>query len=334
MSNNKIIRKKLINFFSNHSIEEAESDAGKSVLIKTLGMRDWQELLQNKDYLQNYEPIQQLRRELDNSIEGVEGRDQVQSCLALLHSKKKSRQAGDIEILKTFIKNENPKCPYKTWNKEQQDLYDEALSVILGWDDFFFSYTNRNLPETNNSFKELIIQSFRESDFKDTKNEINYLAKLIVRYLNVRNLQSFYDKDNIVCGDNIQEKILEKCKSCYVFVQLIEEEVFHELSNKKNWCHLEFEEFDNFVNEIDINAKRQYFFITFGKEIIFPPNIPVPPRYSKWREKAEQLEYINITKELTNLELKKKIIELAGEIFNIKGIILSNYLGDFYSENL
>jgi len=329
MGNSKVVRKKLIDFFSSHSVKRAESAEGKRTLMDAFGVKDWPELLENRDYTQNYEPMKHLRQELDDSIEGLSGLDQVRSCLALLNDKKESVKSDEFEILATLIRNKSPQCLFASWDQEQKNLYNRVLPMITEWKDFFFSYTSRNLPETNHSFQDILLHSFKESEFLRDKEEVNYVAKLIVRYLNVRNLESFYDQNNIVCGDSIEEKILDYCKSCYTFIQLIEEEVFHLPTGKKNWCHLEFKEFDNWASEAFDNVNRYYFFLLFDKNIVFPENIPIPSPYAKWHDTIEKLEYIPVVDGLSNLELKRKVIELAGEIYKAKREILGAFLGDF-----
>ena len=154
MIGNKSIKKKLIDFFTKYSVKEAEtnSEAAKT-LFDLFGVNSQAELLKTDQYNQSYEAIERIRKELDDSIENLSGLDQVQSCLALLNAKKQDKKKEKLEILMKLIGDDTKECLYKSWDIEQQDLYEKACPMIVQWDDFFFSYTNRNLPETNRNFE-------------------------------------------------------------------------------------------------------------------------------------------------------------------------------------
>lgn len=338
MTEDGIIGKQLIDFFSQYNVEEANSELGKEVLLEKFGVKDRDELLKNKEYKRTYACIMQARQELDKSIKGYSGRDEVQSCLALLYDKKRfgKERKHELEILKEIIDNENEKCLFKSWDKEEQEFYKEVYSIIVEWYDFFFSHTTRNLPETNNEFRPLIKCKFGE-DVYDTReiNKKNFLAELIVRYLDVKGVKPFYDQNEIVCGDKIEEKIFEHCKTCYAFVQLIEEEVFHVPNGELNWCHKEFTEFDDWNEkwcekwcESDrSDLKRFYYFLTHEEDIVFPPNIP--PTYEEWYDNIQERKYVAVIMELNNFQLKRKVKELAKEIIKTKKRILKICLGKF-----
>ena len=326
MTKDKDIEKKIIGFFSRHSVEEANSEVGKGDLFKIFGVNNRAELLENEKYILSYEPIKQLRQELDDSIENLSGLEQVQSCLALLNVKKESKEKEKLEILTKLIGDDSKECLYKSWNKEQQDLYNKAFPMIIHWDDFFFSYTNRNLPETNHDFQELITHTFRQADYERDIDEINYVAKFIVRKLTQNNLHAFFDQDKIKCGDNIQREILKHCKSCYTFVQLIEKQAFNYPDDKDNWCYLEFKEFDTWVKNNFENEKRHYFFLTHEAGRVFPTRIHSD--YEYWQNRIQERKYVTV-KGLSNLDLRDKVDELAEEIRNAKGNILKNFLGDY-----
>ena len=327
MTKDKDVEKKLIDFFSRHSVEEAKSEVGKGNLFKIFGANDRDELLENEKYIQSYEPIKQLRQELDASIENLSGLEQVQSCLALLNVKKESKEKEKFEILTKLIGDDSKECLYKSWDDKQQKLYRKAYLMIVHWNDFFFSYTNRNLPETNHDFHELITHTFKQADYERDINEINYVAKFIVRRLTQNNLQAFFDQDKIKCGDTIQHEILKHCKSCYTFVQLIEKQVFNYPDDKDNWCYLEFKEFDTGAKNNFENENRHYFFLTHKAEMVFPPIIHGDYKY--WQNRIQEKKYVAIIHGLSNLELREKVDELAKEIQNTKDNILKNFLGDY-----
>jgi hypothetical protein len=84
MIGDKIIEKKLIDFFTKYSVKELDSETANT-LFELFRVNGRAELLKNKKYSQSYERIERIRKELDDSIENLSGLDQVQSCLALLN---------------------------------------------------------------------------------------------------------------------------------------------------------------------------------------------------------------------------------------------------------
>lgn len=324
----EIGRRKLIHFFSEYTAESIEADEKKGQLIKAFGATDWLDLIRMEGYTQNYDSVINMRRELDHCIRSFLDVEQVQACLASLN-KKYEDDSKQFEILIDLIKNDNDKCLFNSWSGEQQKYFNDACRVLFEWSDFFFSYTNRNLPETNNDFREIIAHTFKESDFQRDKDDVNYLAKLIVRYLTRRNLKAFFDQDNIRCGDNFGERIFSHCRHCFVFIQLIEEAVFCKPQDGgKNWCHLEFREFEEWVEKFPGDFKRHFFILTHEPDIVFPD--PPVKSYRKWQNKVESLNYVAIVHGLNNLELKKKLILLVEEINATKNKVIQGCLGDFF----
>jgi hypothetical protein len=166
--------------------------------------------------------------------------------------------------------------------------------------------------------------------------EKNFLAELIVHYLDLKGVTPFYDQKEIVCGDKIGNKILKHCKSCYVFVQLIEEEVFHVPIGKPNWCHEEFTEFDDWSekwckrwcesDKSDLN--RSYYILTHEPLTVFPPVIH--PTYQKWYNNIRRTRYVTLdSRSDSNLKLKEKVRVVVEEILKSKEQILKICLGKF-----
>jgi hypothetical protein len=327
MIEDRRIEKNMIDFFTKYSVKEADLEDAKKTLFELFGVKDRAELKENKKYIQSYESIKQLRLELDTSTENLAGLEQVQSGLRLLRDKKESKKKETLEILRKLIGDDSKECLYKSWNKEQRDHYKKACPMIVHWNDFFFSYTNRNLPETNHDFHELITHTFKRDEYERDVDEINYVAKLIVRRLTQNNLQAFFDQDKITCGDDIQHEILKHCKSCYTFVQLIEKQVFNYPDDEDNWCYFEFEEFDTWAKNNFENEKRHYFFLTHKAKMVYPPLIHSD--YEYWQNSIEEKKYVTIIHGLSILDFREKVDELAKEIKNTKDKILKHFLGDY-----
>jgi len=298
---NKLIegKGKLIEFFSKDTKRSRGGDNKQDFLIKCID-------------------------ELSSIIKDQSGKLEVRSCLELLREKKEFPKNDEFEVLNKLIKNENHKCLYNCWNNEQQNFFDECYPVISEWKDFFLSHTKRNARETNNDFQSLIEIVYDPDDFDSKKGETNFLAKLIVRYLKEKNLEGFYDEENIVCGDIFKEKIFDHCKSCFVFVQLIENVVFSQPGNdKENWCLLEFEEFKNWKENNAIKGCNRYFFILTGKDAI-PEEDDLLRIQKNWVDTINSTEQIFFPK--FKRALRDEIAKLAKEIKKTRKHIIDEYL--------
>ena len=267
---------------------------------------------------------------LYSKIKYDSGKREVQACLELLRKEKqekKSSHNNKFEIFLKLINNENFECLYKNWSKEQQRFFDDAFKVILYWKDFFLSYTTRNVWETNNDFKEIISCVFSTSYIKQEKGNKNFLAELIVKYLTHENLSGFFDKKDMTPGDEFKKKMIEECKNCFVFVQLIEDIVFSKTVNDEtNWCHFEFENF--YKGENSLPDCKRYFFMVTDREII-PKKNAVLKEHEHWVKTIRDTDFIDIPVKFKNV-LRRKISKLSEEIRETKRKILKFYLEDFY----
>lgn len=329
MQQTNIDQIQLIRFFSRHNADYIGTKEGKKELIAFFGAKDWRALMRLPEYNQNYESIETLRKELDSRIKGFSGMEQVQRCLALLRKKFNKGLTNHFEILMKWIKHPDQECLFNSWTDPLKNYFDEAYRVIFEWKDFFFSYTRRNLPETNNNFKDILIHTFDEKEFQENKSQVNFLAKLLVKYLKHEHLEPFFDLDNMKCGDDIGEKIYVYCKSSFVFIQLIEVGIFGKPEkDKENWCHLEFEKFNEWIEETPKGYKRHFFILTHKPESVLP--ILRIEKYDRWLDKIKALRYVAIIHGLNNFEIYEKMRELVGEISITKNGIIQNYLGDFF----
>lgn len=321
MSDNNI-KQKLIDLFACHNVEEIEAKNGE-FLKKIFGDSSYPGLLADDTYQKYYEMLKGLRKNLNDALTEQEHLEQAKGCLQLLKEAKESPSKEYMEILSELIR----KGVYDKWRKDAQEYYNTGRDMITIWKDFFLSYTNRNLPETNNDFKDTLCHVLGETYFKEKMEKVNCVARLIVHYLiNQNNLIPFFDQDNLTCGDEINEEILENCRSVYAFVQLVEPVIFQaEENNQKNWCFFEFKTFDDWSSSNHLrNYKRYYFILTEKKETVFPASFPA--LYNDWKGCIESHLYINEFSSLNNKRVREKIQEIAVQIVKTKKQILQQYI--------
>jgi len=137
---------------------------------------------------------------------------------------------------------------YKNMPAELQVKFDEGINFLEKKISFFCSYTSRELPDINSSYEQTLTNYFGinkqiPEEFKKW-NEVNYVAKMIVRYLNELGSHNyFFDRDKLVNGDEIKHEVFDYCKRTIAFVTLAQQQVFKEFDGKTNWC---YEEYDHY----------------------------------------------------------------------------------------
>lgn len=308
------IKAKLIRLFAARSTAEIMANKA-NILEKTLGTRNYRKMAKDDSYNIYFEKLQWLRDDLDAELEGTCGRDQVKACLRQL----RSRDVEDFELLAKLVNL----GLYKHWTKRERDYYDTGLNMLTGWKDFFLSYTNRNLNETNNDFKNILRDVYGETIFNKLKETVNCVARLVFHYLRMNNLTAFYDKDTMKCGDEVEEKILNYCQSVFAFVQLVEPVIFQAPDDdKRNWCYEEFRVFDKWSQQEPVRNYKRFYFI-LNREDVYPVRVPL--EYKDWKHTIEN--HVNIVLESMEKEqIRLKVKETADEIEKTRKQILDAYI--------
>ncbi|MCU0286942.1 MAG: hypothetical protein MUF15_11155 [Acidobacteria bacterium] len=313
-------KEKLIDIFSRNRSTELEENNFER-LKKEIGLKKYASLINDLEYNRFYKLLKDIRCELDVTLEGESGIQQVKGCLSLLN-KKGRRSKDDFHLCKDVIK----KGIYNNWNINQQNYFHKGCEMIADWKDYFISYTDRNHHETNTDFEHIILDVFGKQFYDQNKEKYNCLPHLVVHYLQGHGLKGFFDKNNITCGDVIGEEIYKHCTSVYTFVQLVELETLKYDERKNNWCFHEFEKFDQWVGETSVDKyKRYYFILTNDTDVVFPRALH--PKYEPWKKKITERHYVGNLSALSYKEIRTKMSDLAEQI----RITRDKMLEDYYS---
>lgn len=318
---NKNIKKRLEKLFTNHSVKEIEAHSGAR-LKKAVRVERYSELAEDEDFKNYYEMLKVLRKDLDDALIEKEHIEQAKGCLRLLKEIKDYPSDERIELLSRLISG----SVYKKWGQEEQEYYNTGRQMLTEWRDFFLSYTNRGLPETNNDFKKILPLVFGEDYFAENVEKVNLVAGLIFRYLvKQNNLTAFFDKENMKFGDEIKEGIEKYCRSSYAFVQLVEPEIFQdEKKDQKNWCFHEFKVFAEWSGGNQLKPHKRFYFILTIKDEVFPANFP--GYYKKWQDKISGHLHIEGLSSLNKEEIRHKCKEIANEIVDTRNKIQDDYV--------
>ena len=132
-----------------------------------------------------------------------------------------------------------------------QKKFDDGVQFLEKKISYFCSYTTKGLPELNTNYEPTVVGVFGVN--KHTEEEkwkgINYVAKLLVRYLNeLGNHNYFFDRDKLVNGDEIKTQIYDYCQRAVVLVILAQQETFRDIGVEQgeyNWCFAEYQQYAN-----------------------------------------------------------------------------------------
>ncbi|SHH63630.1 hypothetical protein SAMN04488109_4753 [Chryseolinea serpens] len=204
------------------------------------------------DTYQNDRPLQEFMakvQELYIEYEGIlklfasDKAGEVKFVLDTLKKFKENRRKDAYDIVKTFFLE----LEYSNLSETLKGKFNEGTDIFENSIDYFCSYTTKGLPEINFSYENLLSVVFglnKQTDFLEFK-KTNYIAKLIVRYLNEHGFNNyFFDQDKIVNGDEIKDKVLDYCGRALVLVILAQQETFRDKNEETNWCLREYEQYN------------------------------------------------------------------------------------------
>lgn len=310
----------LIKYFSRKCVDP---DLSVETLLGYFGADNREQLLEIKDYQKMYEVVERNYNKLQRSVKRLDIEGQVQNCLALLHDYRVCLE--DIDVLSKLIRNDAD-CLYTTWNSDGKQLYDKAYEIVTGWQDYFLSYTNRNIPEVNNFVIDYIGNCFKQHEFNADKDKRNLVADLIEKWLNQEGLISFYDNKNLIIGDEIKDEIEQYCKSCFVFVQVVEKVMFTKPEGRQNWCFKEYTHYQGNDLIDDGNKVCCFIAISGDESAVFP--VSVFTDYAEWHKDVKGRIKISLGG-IEYTALKRQFNLLAKEILRTKKAVLNKLLGDY-----
>jgi hypothetical protein len=282
-------------------------------------------ILLTRGYAPFYCKLKEIKSKIENIVSHPGEMAQVKNLLTFLLSLKRlSSEHRDKkimfrEMIASAIENK------KLWanSPEAVDKYNQGACMIDEWVDFFLSYTNRDQPEVNNSFDESLKKSFKRKDWDDSFEDLNMLARLIVKYLRLGGLNIFFDQQSMICGDNIEDKVEKYCTNTFAFAQLIQRQILTDDARKKNWC---YHEYKTFKKANTGNEKGIYFFKTYDVPDSYRDVPGIPNDWEDWVKDALGRVNIIIPQKLENNELKQKCSDIAKEILTVRDRIIINYL--------
>lgn len=327
----------LLRLFGENRVDEIEDNSGQ-MLKDAFGSAQYENLIEDRDFNKLYTQFVEQKRYVEEIWDKYEGNDedQIRECLCLVRDAKEKEGAEVLEVLQGLIKE----SLYRNWTDDQRAIYDSKYKIIVDWKDYFISYTNRDAADTNDDFKRLIKSVYSAMPRIGMRVEENFVAKIIVKYLEGNDLRGFFDHNNIKCGDDIEDEIREFCQKSCVFVQLIEPIIFSRPRGKRNWCFEEYNEFNSMSKILEQVYGKHFdlchqFIITEDKvSVLRPANLHQD--YSSWynhvgRTKYKRLKYggsrYRNAQIIDKQQLRREVGEIAIRIIEVRNKIIDTILG-------
>ena len=290
----------LIQVYSENTIVEVERERCRKLVRRFPHADTFEDLLKDAGFRKAFEMVRGHKKELDNIASENEDKPNEQKIDVLFYLKDvKSLSKNSAEVLGKLVKG----TLYPSWSKAVQTDYDKKYEMIVTWNDYFISYTTRNIGETNYDYKQLYeAVGFPLPPPDETRN---YVAQIIVRNLYLADLHGFVDWKKIRSGDFIKTKLDEQCKKSFSFVQLLEKVTFVRPEDEGvNWCFKEFTKFDekHQVMQNCTDENQQCYFFIAGLNLLDitprrnPEQLHVP--YQPWYKHVHDIKYISLVYEV------------------------------------
>jgi hypothetical protein len=327
--------KKLIILYATHSVANVKEDA--TLLENTFG-KPLEELVTEWGFSQNQEIVENLKSLIESREKQLTAPDkkaQIVECLKILlnlsiyDNSIKSTIELKMDIMRELFFRMI--VVPQNWSDGQKKHFDFVFNLLKDWNCYFISYTNDGAKAINKKFDQ-VINLYVDKSVLDKRdwNRDNLLADAIVNRLKRENLRlSFYDKENIKVGDNLEDKIKPACKKTFAFVQLVQRETFYAI-DRTNWCFEEYQIFlqsdkeklkDN-VQYKQIFRKRYNTILTdIDKENLLPADNPY--EYESWIQRIFKEEhFLVLPSDADNFDIT--VHKLACEIVNLKYQFIAN----------
>jgi len=323
------VRATLLGVFAQHKCDKIDS----TILVDAFGEIAFEAVKALPGYAEEYgyaSTAKRLIERYETQYPGQAGQ-QALMCLNML----KNLRGDDRFKSPTYevARELTLQTLYPAWPQSDKDHFRARLSVIDEWDDFFISYTNRNAYTTNEFHQQLISQEFAAPVRPESElARCNFVARVIAKYLELNNLRGFVDFKSLQCGDDIEDKVLEKCRKTIAFIQLVEATSLVEPAPPTvNWCFREYQTFSAAAAPVTVPAEvgNRLFFVLAGG-----PTLPLPARlgapYTDWRAVMARKLHIVLNDFARPFgDLQSKIGEVAGQIEDARKKIIESMLASW-----
>jgi hypothetical protein len=259
--------------------------------------------------------IEIVKQKLEQWLEGnLTVHDQAEQALSVLLSER--YKPADLDLYFRLIT-----LGYKPrWSPQQQDSFDASWKRISLTYDYFLSFTTRYEPEiagdnpVNINYKYFIqhVLGVAYYDGNDRK-KTNLLASSVHKHLERNSMHGFFYPHTANDNSVVAEKLEAACAGSRVFVQLVQNIMFTDPSERKNYCFFEYEKVRQLLAGVP-NRERLILFIVAEKDqkLVRQPLVPVD--YRDWHRHisskgAPYLAAVDLQDRASRIEDLQKILD-------------------------
>jgi hypothetical protein len=310
--------------------KNASDQVNEQDFIDVFNPDSYEEVKELPEFVEKNFRIRKVKKKLERIGDKYEDiHEQALRALRLLKDARGSQRVRPIEFWETeaLIRQ----YLYPSWGDHQQE-YNRRCKVFTHWYDAFISYTNRDALDTNSTYPKLIIGVPR--DIRLSKpNPKNCVAHVVAQIIRRNNLECFRDFEKLECGDDIEDIIREHARTSFVFIQLLEPEIFAQPTPpKRNWCYEEFKEFEKstMANEQHLEKQKRFFGILLRGSSFDEVAPLVKEPYTKWINTAEsKLSIITDAHKMTIDKFSLEVRKIVANLLNTKNNLIDAMLSDW-----
>lgn len=305
-----IYRKDLINLFGSADIDEGVKIRLKEAHGNIFGFK------------RHYKLCKQFRKDIEaivfeNDLYSFESLSfMLKYYQKSLEMQPESHRGGRVHPNMLLLKDLTLELFDGQWSQKQKKYYTDKIAYFDKQYDYFLSFTNRVLGNKagpnpiNRKYNHLINHILGEAY---TKKADNILAECLDYYLTTeKGFKGFFYPDRE--GDNtiVERKLKEGCDDTRNFIQIVQNVMFEDPKDRKNYCLVEFE---YAKDELDDDALL-FVLAEKRKEDLYSPD-QVKEKYREWLGYVGEKDALHIEfSEFNNENLEKVFDKINDKILN------------------
>lgn len=286
-------QRQLISLYASHKVDEIRMNP---TLFEQAFGKTTCEMALIWGFPEDQERVETLKRGIEDQQDKFNSTDAKIQIIASLEILAETAMFEKTELIKKMdILKELFLQIFPSWSSKQVEHFNFVFNLLKEWDNYFISYCNVMPLAINDKYKRVIRRNLSDDTIKKNRNEKNLLAEVIFEQLKkIHNMhRGFFDRDNIITGNNVNGTITQSATKTFAFIQLIQPGIFKAGGGQVNWCFDEYKAFIESIREL-LNNHQEYsevFNSSFKAVLTDKDNIPhdfipasgLPPPYIPWK---------------------------------------------------
>jgi hypothetical protein len=323
--------KALIELFVSHSSEVMTGPGGPKLVCGGLGWpaKDYDSLSQRSPFRDVFKKLLHIRIHVDRIADTYSGDTDEQCNVAqtLLKHFRGRNAMRDLYLARRMI--EATLAP--AWAPRQNLRFAQVGDFFEQYRDYFLSYTNKRADDVNYRYRNTFDYDV-QALFEQYKQTANLLARQTVTHFS--GLYGYYDKNEILGGDEVRAAIVKGANSALVLVQLLTRPLLDPTYEEfENYCFQEYTAYtegDDTTPEFVRKRDRKYRFLLAESTDqerkkpaeVLKPLAEVQDAYAGWFQ--EMLDrHVDVLDCNSREGLKSQLEEIGRQIDSVRRDVLN-----------